>query len=156
MEQASGLKQEFKVAEIELSYKNKGSVAQRPKIENTKGAYAILRANWNENILELQEQFKVVLLNKAHKVLGIYTTSTGGIAGTVVDPKLIFTAALKTAASAIIISHNHPSGNLQPSKADELITQKIKAGAALLDLTLLDHIIVTYDAYFSFADEGLL
>ncbi|WP_317168263.1 JAB domain-containing protein [Pontibacter pamirensis] len=102
------------------------------------------------------EQFKVMLLNRANKVLGIYETSTGGVAGTVADPKLIFVAALKACASSIVLCHNHPSGNLKPSAADLQLTKKIKQGGELLDIAVLDHIILTSESYYSLADEGLL
>ena len=82
--------------------------------------------------------------------------STGGMSGTVADPKLIFAAALKAGASGMILSHNHPSSNLQPSDADILLTKKVKAGGELLEISVLDHLIVTSEGYFSFADEGLL
>jgi DNA repair protein RadC len=89
-------------------------------------------------------------------VLGISEISTGGFAGTVADPKVIFSIALKACASSIILSHNHPSGNLKPSQADLNLTRKIKSGGELLDIAVLDHIILTSDSYFSFADEGIL
>ncbi len=82
--------------------------------------------------------------------------STGGISGTVADPKLIFVAALKAGASGMIVSHNHPSGNLTPSQADMELTRKLKEGGKLLEIQLLDHIIMTSESYYSFADEGLL
>lgn len=97
-----------------------------------------------------------MFLNRANKVLGILEASSGGISGTVADPRLVFVAALKANASNIIISHNHPSGNLNPSKADEELTQKIKQAGQLLDIKLFDHIIVTSEGYYSFADEGLM
>ena len=88
--------------------------------------------------------------------MGIYEASTGGVSGTVADAKLIFIAALKTNASGIILSHNHPSGNLKPSKADEALTCKLKEAGKFLDIIVMDHIIVTSEGYFSFSDEGLL
>jgi DNA repair protein RadC len=94
--------------------------------------------------------------NRANKVLGIFELSTGGVSGTVADPKLIFAAALKVAASGLILSHNHPSGNLQPSQADIDLTRKIKEAGKLLEIQLLDHIILTTEGYYSFADEGLI
>ncbi len=102
------------------------------------------------------EQFKIMFLNKANKVLGIFDVSTGGISGPIADPRVIFAAALKANCCAIIISHNHPSGNLKPSRQDEELTQKIKSGGQLLEIQLLDQIIVTAEGYYSFADEGLL
>jgi DNA repair protein RadC len=98
----------------------------------------------------------VILLNRANKVLGICEVSTGGVAGTVADPKVIFAAALKALASSIILSHNHPSGNLAPSQADIELTHKLKAAGRFLELPILDHIIMTSEGYYSFADEGVL
>ena len=86
----------------------------------------------------------------------MYEVSSGGITGTVADPRLILAAAIKSLAVAIVLAHNHPSGNLKPSQADEQLTAKIKEAAKYHDINVLDHIIVTPDAYYSFADEGLL
>lgn len=144
------------VAEIQLSYKSNVKASQRPRITSSRDAYNILANVWDDSKLEFVEQFKVLLTNRANKVLGIVDISSGGISGTVADPKLIFAAALKAAASGLIMSHNHPSGNLQPSQADIDLTRKIKEGARVLELTLLDHIIITSESYYSFADEGFL
>ena len=96
-------------------------------------------------------------LNGANRLLGIYEVSKGGITSTVVDIRLILSVALKSAATGIILAHNHPSGNLQPSIQDKDITKKIQEASKLLDLTLFDHLIVISDsAYYSFADEGQL
>ena len=94
-------------------------------------------------------------LNRANRVLRIYPIYKGGISSVSVDLILIFSVALKTVARSIVLSHNHPSGNLQPSSADEELTRKIKDAAKLLDITLLDHIIITKEDYFSFEDKGL-
>lgn len=144
------------VSEIELSYRTKVKPSERPKITCSKDAYDILRKYWNEDTIELVEEFKILLLNRANKVIGIFKVSNGSSTGTVVDPKLVFVAALKANACGIILSHNHPSGNLSPSTPDIALSKKIKDGAKLLELSVLDHIIVTSDAYYSFADEGLL
>jgi len=145
-----------KVAEVELIYKSKVKASERPQITASKDAYEILIELWDENKIEFVEQFKVLFLNKANKVLGVYEVSTGGISGTVADPRVIFVAALKANCCAIIISHNHPSGNLKPSRQDEELTEKIKNGGQFLEIKLLDHLIVTNEGYFSFTDEGLL
>src|SRR4051812_24886607 len=145
-----------KVSEIELIYKTKVKASERPQILSSKDAYNILIQSWDENKIEFVEQFKILFLNKANKVLGIYEVSTGGISGTVADPRVIFVAALKSNSCSLIASHNHPSGNLKPSKQDEELTQKIKQAGQFLDIKLLDHVIVTNESYFSFADEGLL
>jgi DNA repair protein RadC len=146
----------FQVAEISVSYKPKFRASERPKVNSSRMVYDLLLDNWNKDTLELQEQFKVILLNRANRVLGIYEASTGGIGGTLADPKLIFSTALKTCASAIILSHNHPSGNLRPSEADKRITRKLIEGGKLLDIDILDHVIVTAEGYYSFKDEGLM
>ena len=140
--------------EIQVSYKF--SSTSRNKITSPDKAFEILLHSWNKDTIELQEEFKVVLLNKANIVLGIYPMSRGGTSGTVVDIKLLFSVILKCNASAIIISHNHPSGNLKPSLADEKITSRIKECANLLDITLLDHLIITKDGYYSFSNEKFI
>jgi DNA repair protein RadC len=147
---------QWEVAEIQLSYKSNVKPSQRPKISSSKDACEVLKNVWNEWTLELFEEFKVMFTNRANKVLGIMHVSTGGISGTVADPKLIFVAALKAKATGIIISHNHPSGNLTPSQADILLTRKLKEGGKLLEIQLLDHLILTSEGYYSFADEGIL
>jgi DNA repair protein RadC len=145
-----------RVAEVELVYKTKVKASERPKITSSKDSYNLLLQCWDIDKIELQEQFKVMLLNRSNKVLGIFEVSSGGITGTVADPKLIFMAALKASACGIIISHNHPSGNLKPSRQDEELTRKIKEAGRLLDIQVLDHVIVTGEGYYSFADEGLI
>lgn len=144
------------IAEVELIYKSKVKASERFHIQSSKDAAALLRKTWDENRIDFIEQFKVIFLNRANKVLGIFEASSGGVSGTVVDPKLVFVAAIKANACGIIISHNHPSGNLKPSVEDEQLTSKIKCGGAFLNIKLLDHIIITSEGYFSFADEGLL
>jgi DNA repair protein RadC len=106
--------------------------------------------------LEHREYSYVILLNRAAYVLGVYQLSSGGTTGTVVDPKLVFQSALKANASAIILAHNHPSGNLNPSEEDKKLTKKIQSAGSFLDINLYDHLILTNDGYKSFADEGLM
>jgi len=89
-------------------------------------------------------------------VLGITSISEGGLSGTVVDVRLILATALKAGASSMILCHNHPSGNLKPSEADYKITQKIKDAGETMDIQVLDHLIITGEAYFSFSDEGVM
>lgn len=146
----------YNVAEISLVYRSTIKPSQRPKITSSQMAYDVLLAGWDQDRIEFVEQFKILLLNTANRVLGIYEISTGGIAGTIADPKLIFSAALKANASGIILSHNHPSGNLKPSDADKGLTRKIVQGGNFLDIRVLDHLIVTPETYYSFQDEGLL
>ena len=149
----------MQVAEIELIYKSKVKASERPKVTTSRDAYQLFKQNWDENKIEFIEQFKVMFLNRANKVLAIFEMSSGGVTGTVADPKLVFIAALKINACNIILCHNRPSGSLKPSRADEELTKKIKeAGKYLyLDLPVIDHLIITgEDIYYSFADKGLL
>ncbi len=146
----------YEVAEIQLTYKSDVKPSLRPKISGSKDAYNVLFENWDSSKIEFVEQFKVLLMNTANKVLGIFEVSTGSATGTVADPKLIFAAAIKANACGIILAHNHPSGNLQPSQADIDLTRKVKEGGKLLEIQVLDHLILTVDGHFSFADEGLL
>jgi len=145
-----------RVAEVELVYKTTVKASERPKISSVKDCYELLKELWNENTIEMQEEFKVLLLNRGNKVIGVYEASAGGITGTVADPRLILAAAIKSLAVSIILSHNHPSGNLKPSRADEELTQKIKVAASYHDIKVIDHIIITSEGYYSFADEGVL
>ncbi|NOT73419.1 MAG: JAB domain-containing protein [Cyclobacteriaceae bacterium] len=147
---------DFQVAEIKLSYSTNVKPSLRPKVNCSRDSYELLMANWDKSKLEFQEQFKVMYLNRANKVLGILEPFTGGVSGTVADPKIIFAGALKACASAMIVCHNHPSGNLTASQADIDLTRKLKEGGKLLEIQLLDHIILTTEKYFSFADEGLI
>jgi len=147
----------MQVAEIELIYKSKVKASERPKVTTSHDAFKLFKQNWDENKIEFIEQFKVLFLNRNNKVLGIFEVSSGGVTGTVADPKIIFAAALKMNACNIILCHNHPSGSLKPSMADEQLTQKIKEAGKYLDLPVIDHLIITgEDGYYSFADEGLL
>lgn len=142
------------ISEIKVSYTNPSKTLQ--VIKDSRSSYELLLTCWDKNTLELQEEFKVLLLNRRNAVLGIYPLSRGGLAGTIVDAKLVFSVALKCNASNIILAHNHPSGSLIPSEADKRLTEKIKTAAKYLDMQVLDHIIVTKNDFYSFADNGLL
>jgi DNA repair protein RadC len=102
------------------------------------------------------ELFAVLYLNRANKIKNFEIISIGGMTGTVADPRIILKRALEENATSLVLSHNHPSGNLRPSRADEELTIKIKQAASYMDIKILDHIIVSNEGYFSFADEGLL
>lgn len=145
-----------KVAEVELVYKTKIRASQRPKINSSADIYNLLKQQWNANKIDMLEEFKVLLLNRGNSVLGICDVSSGGITGTVADPRLILATALKSLAVNLVLCHNHPSGNLKPSRADEMMTRKIKEAAAYHDIQVLDHIIISSEGYYSFADEGIL
>lgn len=141
------------IAEINVSYSTNSRVKQR--ISSSLIAYEVLQSSWDSGIIELQEEFKILLLNKANEALGIYNMSKGGVSATIVDLKLLFGVALKANASGIVISHNHPSGKLVPSEADKQITRKIKDSCILLDIHFFDHIIISHLGYFSFADNNI-
>ena len=145
-----------KVAEAKITYKNPVKASERVKITKSNDAYELLLANWDNGSLELWESFKILILNKANKVLGISQIGEGGVSGCVVDAKRVFTTALLANCSSIILSHNHPSGNTQPSEADRQITKKIHAAGLLLDIAVLDHLIITAESYYSFADNSEL
>jgi DNA repair protein RadC len=146
----------FGVSEIELIYKSKVPASLRTKITCSRDCYNLLKENWNSDTLEFFEEFKVLLLNRSNAILGILPLSKGGISGTVTDTRIIMAAALKSNASGLIVAHNHPSGNLNPSESDNKITQKIKSAGELMDIQLLDHLIITAEDYYSFADQGIL
>ena len=149
------IKEDFRVAEISVSYRP--AISRKPIVVRSHDAYALIKPFFREDTIGIQESFMVMYLNRANRVLGIYPMATGGITGCIGDIRLILSVALKSLATSIIIAHNHPSGNLKPSKADEDITQKVKVAAALMDIRLADHIILAEgEAFFSFADEGMM
>lgn len=127
---------------------------ERIKITNHKEAYELIIKNWNLNIIEFQEECKVILMNKGNYVLGIYDVSKGGIDSSVVDIRIILAVALKCNATQLILVHNHPGGNLNPSSSDINITEKLKKACELLNLSLLDHLIITKHHYYSLNDEN--
>lgn len=145
----------FQVSEIKVSYTDKVKASERAKITASKDAANIYSTVF-EDCIQHHEEFYVMLLNRSNRVLGISCISKGGIAGTVVDVKIILQTALKTNASGLIVAHNHPSGNLTASREDIKITEKLKNACNILDLSLLDHLIITEEGYLSFADEGIL
>ncbi len=158
MEKNLSLEELNNVSEIDIVYKRKCKckVSERPMIRSSKDSYEVLLHYWNEDKIELLEEFKILLLNRANRVLQILPISQGGMTGTVADPRLILAGALKVAAVSIILCHNHPSGSLKPSRADEELTCKIKEAAGHFDIKVLDHLIITSEGYYSFTDEGLL
>lgn len=140
------------MAALELGRRRHGSGAvSQEKITQSRQAYEIFRSLMGEMHYE---QFWILLLNRGNRLMRKIPISEGGISGTVVDPKKIFNIVLEAHASSIIIGHNHPSGNLEPSEADTRLTKKIRDAGNLLDIALLDHIIVCDDGYYSFADQG--
>lgn len=142
-----------KLHEIQVSYTRPENDVS--SITTSKHAFDFLDAYWNKNTMDFIEESKMLLLTRVNKPIGVYTVSTGGTTGTVIDPKVIFSVALKCNAHSIILAHNHPSGSLSPSAKDDEITTKLKKAGNLLDLPLLDHLVVNSDGeFYSYADEG--
>lgn len=145
----------YQLAEISISYKPAQKLSELQIINSSTDCEKLFRNFWSDD-LNYCEEFIIMLINRANRVLGFSKISKGGIAGTVADPKIIFQNALKSNASSLILCHNHPSGNLKPSQADLDLTRKIKQAGQFLDITVLDHIILTEEGFYSFADEGLM
>ena len=133
--------------------RNESEVILKDKISSSRDAFEIFKSLMGDLP---HEEFWLLILNKANRVVKKVRTSEGGISGTVVDPKKVFKTCLDLHASSIILGHNHPSGNIQPSEADTKITKKIRECGIMLDIAVLDHIIIGDDRYYSFADEGSL
>ncbi|SHE77944.1 DNA repair protein radc [Flavobacterium fontis] len=144
----------MKLPEIKVSYSNRNNI--KVEATNCQIIYNLIMNHWNLDIIEYQEEVKIILLNRANIVLGIFEMSKGGISGTVVDVRIILGVALKCNASSIIMVHNHPSGKLTPSDNDKTITKRLKQACGLLDISLLDHLIITKEGYYSFTNEGIL
>jgi len=142
------------IAEVQISYSSHVKAKDRIKVTGFKDAADAFRAIWPA--YEHIEFSYLLMLNRQNQILGYHQLSKGGMTGAVVDVRVIFQVALKASCTSIILSHNHPSGNLDVSDADRKITNQIKQAGVILDIPLLDHLIMTTDSYLSMADEGLL
>ncbi|NOT90944.1 RadC family protein [Ferruginibacter sp.] len=141
-------------AALELGRRRQAAATlDKPVVQSSKDIAQYLKAVLKDFSYEV---FAVLFLNRANKINHFEIISRGGITGTVADPRIILKKALEEDATSIILSHNHPSGSLKPSKADEELTQKIKEAARYFDIRVIDHIIVSEEGYYSFADEGIL
>lgn len=144
------------VSEVTVSLNPNYLVHERPVSSSTQIS-EFFREVWNEGEICLRERFAVAYLTNSNRIRSYQWISAGGITGTVVDVRMIFATAFKLGnVTNIIIAHNHPSGTLRPSNQDLTLTKKIKNAGEILDITLLDHIIITHDGYYSFADMGQL
>jgi len=141
------------IAEVQTKYKRKNMVGAS-SVTSSQDAYDILKLFFTD--LTYKEQFFILLLDRSNNVLGVSKISDGGCTGTVVDGKIVFQTALLANAMGIVMCHNHPSGNLKPSDSDRHLTEKIKTFGKMIELTVLDHIIITDKGYYSFADEGIM
>lgn len=141
---------------ISLSFDKKVKKSELRTITGAESCVEILREVFNKDTFDWTEEVVMLCLNRANKVVGFYKVSSGGLSSCTLDPRVVFTIALNCGANSIILSHNHPSGNKNPSVQDKDITKKIKEAGKLLDISLLDHIILTDDNYYSFMEEGYL
>lgn len=148
--------QNYKVAEVQVSYKPDYNITERPKITSSNQTFQLLKSQWDMGRISLLEEFKILLLNRSNRVLGIVDISMGGVSGTYVDPKVVFATALKANCSSIILAHNHPSQDLRPSDADIKLTKRLAECGKLLDIIVWDHIIISESSYYSFADDGMM
>lgn len=145
----------YSVSEVKLTYKNKVKASERPQIFCSQDIYKLLMNSvFDSETIEHHESLKLILLNRANKALGFHTVSIGGTNECSADIKIIMQAAILGNASGLILSHNHPSGNMNPSPQDDLLTQKVSQACKLMNISLFDHIIVTPENYYSYADEG--
>ena len=144
----------MELTEILISYKNKNQDAV--KVSSSVDVYNFILNHWDDDTLDIQENVKMLLLNSSNTILGVYDVSKGGINSTVIDLRLVLSVALKCLASSIILVHNHPSGNINPSEQDREFTKKIKSACKFLEIQLFDHIIITRHDYYSFADNGYI
>jgi len=142
------------VAALELGRRRRLEKAlEKPKITSSKAVFELMQPIIGDL---MHEEFWVIYLNNSNKVISKIQMSKGGLTGTLVDTRLIYKKAIEASATGVILCHNHPSEKLQPSQSDRDITQKIKAAGKVMDIAVLDHLIITEKAYFSFADEGIL
>ena len=143
-------KNQFAEAELKLTYKK----AVHPfKITNGNEAYFYLKSIWDKNLIDIQEQFYVLFLNQQKEVICWRCLHTGTMSDALIDKRLLFGYAYGCMASGIIIAHNHPSGQIRPSKADYSITQEIKLASRIVGITLVDHLLIGDNKYYSFLSE---
>jgi DNA repair protein RadC len=151
------MKRENKLRELKVHYSSSQERSLLEKINSSEKAYEFLLHSFDKRTISCQEQFNVMFLNQSNQPLGIYKASKGGITSTIADIRLILGMALKSLATGMILSHNHPSGSLTPSDADITLTKKFKDACSLLDIHLLDHIIISpFGEKYSFSDNGLI
>ncbi len=142
------------IAALELGRRRKqADIMEKKKISGSKDVFEFFQPVLADIPYE---EFWILLLNRSNKIIEKFKISQGGISGTVIDVRMILKNAIEKLASSIILCHNHPSGNLQPSEADKKITTKLKDAARIMDMQVLDHLIITDSSFYSFADEGML
>ena len=145
---------DYKVGEVKLSYKPKFKNQQ--KVTCSEDAYKYMLSTYKKGTICYKEYFKVLFVNQANQILGYTLISEGGLTETTADVRLIFQTALLTNSVALILAHNHPSGNLKPSPEDIRLTKQVREASNFMRIKILDHIILSDTEYYSFADEGML
>ncbi len=149
------MKTEFAVSEVKLTYKPKVKASERPTIRSSSAMYKLLVEKvYDADTIEHREFVKLILFNRAGKLIGVHHLSEGGINGTTMDVRVVMQSAILSNCSGIMISHNHPSGNMKPSPQDNQMTDNVKKACKIMEINFLDHIIVTTEGYYSYADEG--
>jgi DNA repair protein RadC len=148
----------LRVSEVKITYSPKVKPSERPLLNSSSGIYKLLVENevFDPLTIEYREFFKVLLLNSANRLLGITHLSEGCIDQTIVDIRHIMQAAILANATGIVLCHNHPSGNLQPSLSDDRMTEKVREACNIFSIRLTDHLIISSENYYSYADEGRL
>lgn len=145
-----------RLAEIRAVYKSRTKVETRKNLRKPSDSAEYLRAIWNQRTIELTEDFVVLCLNHAHQVIGWVRVASGAFSSCQVEPRVIFAIALQTASAALVLAHNHPSGDLTPSPDDKAVTERLVQGGRLLNIRVLDHVILSKEGSFSFSDNGLI
>lgn len=145
-----------KVAEVKVRYTRKVAAKDRIKCINSDIAVDVFRAIWNDEGLDYRERSYLLFVNRRNDIIGSHELGIGSNHGTVIDMQSIFTLALKLRSSGVILAHNHPSGETQPSQQDKTLTKKIKEAGKLIEIELIDHVILTSETHYSFADENLI
>jgi DNA repair protein RadC len=146
----------YDISEVQLVYRR----CSNPKVDivviHSETAHLIFKEAWDENKIDMVEEFKILLLRQNNACIGVSHISTGGISSCIADPRIIFATALKANATSIILAHNHPSGNTTPSFHDKELTEKVAQAGKFLDIKVLDHLIITSCGYSSMAEDGYM
>jgi len=146
----------FRVAELELIYRKNPEPVRTLQVSCSITAYEVLKQTWDQNKIDLVEQFKILLLDNRNTCLGVAEISAGGMTCCPVDARIVFATALQSKTTKLILAHNHPSGQLRPSQEDIDLTDKLRAAGKLLDIKVVEHLIMTSNGYYSMADNGLI
>lgn len=151
------IKSKLQLPEIQITLKFKGKKSELRTLTCAEDTADLLRELMSgDGMIHFREEVILLCMNQGNKIIGYYRLSAGGMTGTVADLRILATIALNCCANQVIIAHNHPSGNLEPSRADKELTKKAKEGLAMLDIRLLDHLIITDEGHYSFANDGML